>query len=434
MNAPRISGPVFRTATLVAFVVACVTFAGYLYAQAGGSLPGLDRTRGYTASFDVAEVVNLVPYADVQAAGVPVGKVAALNRISENTIRVVLTLDQVVAPLHQGATVQISEKSLAGQPAVKLVDGTGPALPDGTVLPASAVKPSVQLRDVLASLNKPSRDALGGVVRSLSQGTEDRAKDIAGLMSGLASVGAQGDSALAALAAQSRDLEQISVELSETFDALDTGQGQIAQLVSSADRLSSATAGQRPALEASMRRLPGVLDSASAASDGISDISHALSPVAADLRRAGPDLNDALDQLPEASAELRKLLPPLHSVLDRAPETLHRVPDFGEQARPVFPTAIDVLRDLNPVLRYLKPYGLDITQIFTNFGAAFHHYGDDGGSYVVLRPIFTAGSVRPNPAQLPAPVLHSNPYPAPGGLRDLKPFTGTFPRVERDGG
>jgi phospholipid/cholesterol/gamma-HCH transport system substrate-binding protein len=429
-----ISGSGYRTATLLAFVAACLTFAGYLYAQAGGRLPLLGRATGYTVSFDVDEVANLVTYADVQEAGVPVGKVHALDRgVVPGRVRVVLSLRPVAAPLHQGATVRISEKSLAGQPVVNLVDGTGPEIADGTVLPASAVQPPVRLRDVLASLDKPTRDALGGMVRSLGQATDDRHRDIAGLTAGLAGLGTGGATALDALAAQSRDLEQISQQLNQIFDALDVGQGQIMSLVSSADRLSSATAGQRPALEESTRQLPGVLDSATTASANISTLVHALTPVAVDLRRAAPELNDTLERLPEASSRLRGLLPPLHSVLDAAPPTLEKVPDFGEQTRDFVPPTVSLLRDADPALRYLKPYGLDISQIFTNFGGSYHHYADDGGSFVYQRPIFTPESLRPDPVKLPGSLYPSNPYPAPGGLRDLKPFSGTYPRVERDG-
>jgi phospholipid/cholesterol/gamma-HCH transport system substrate-binding protein len=430
----KISVSMLRTMTVMAFVVACLTYVGYLYAQAGGRLPGFNPTSGYTVSFDVDHVANLVTYADVQEAGVPVGKVAALDRVSPDRVRVVMTLEQVAIPLHEGVTAQISEKSLAGQPVVVLADGTGPAIADGTVLADSAVKPSVQLRDVLASFDKPTRDALGGVVRSLGQSTGGRQQDISSLAGGLADIGGNGATALDAIAAQSGDLEQISLQLNQIFDALDTGHGEIAQLVSSADQVSAATAGQRPALEASMRKLPDVLGSATTASAGISSLAHSLSPVAADLRKAAPDLDDALNQLPQRSADLRGLLPTLRSVLGHAPATLDKVPDVSEKAQDFIPPAVSLLRDLNPALRYLKPYGLDISQLFTSFGAASHHYGDDGVSYIYFRPYFTAETAKPNPLKLPNSLFPSNPYPSPGGLRDLKPFVGNYPHVKRDPG
>jgi phospholipid/cholesterol/gamma-HCH transport system substrate-binding protein len=428
----RLSSRGFRTATLAAFVVACLVFTGYLYGQAGGRLPGF-RTSTYTVSFEVPQVNNLVTYADVLEAGVLVGKVSSLTRDTADSVRITLRLDSVAAPLHRGATVQLSEKSLAGQPAVRLVDGTGPELPDGTLLSPADVLAPVTLRDVLASLDKPTLDALGGSIRSLGQGLDGRGPDVAAMTAGLSDIGNNGDTALDAVAAQSEDLSAISQQLNQVFDAMDTGQGQIVHLVSTANRLAMATAGQRPAVEDAMRQLPGVLASADAASVGVSRLAHGFSPVAADLRQAAPDLNESLDRLPGVTSDLRRLLPTLHSVLDHAPDTLHRVPRFGSRARDVFPAGVDVLRDLNPMLRYLKPYGADITQIFTAFGAAFHHYSDDGASYIYLRPYFTGGSLRPDPVNYPGFVQPSNPYPAPGGLRDLKPFRGKYERIERDG-
>jgi phospholipid/cholesterol/gamma-HCH transport system substrate-binding protein len=427
----RLSSRGFRTAALAAFVCACLVFAGYLYAQAGGRLPFV-RPASYTVSFTVPQVDNLVGYADVLEAGVPVGKVAALTRDTPDSVRITLDLRPVAAPLHRGATVQLSEKSLAGQPAVRLTDGSGPEYPDGALLPAAAVRAPVTLRDVLASLDRPTLDALGGAVRSLGQGLDGRRADVTALAGGLADIGDHGGTALDALAAQSEDVSAISQQLSQVFDAMDTGQGQIVHLVSTADQLAGATAGQRPAVEDAVRQLPGVLDSAAAAGAGVSRLGRAFTPVAADLRRAAPDLDDSLDRLPGTTAELRGLLPALHSVLDQAPDTLRRVPEFDRQARDVFPAGVATLRDLDPMLRYLAPYGADISQIFTAFGAAFHHYADDGSSYIYLRPYFTTGSLRPDPVRYPAFLQPANPYPAPGGLRDLRPFRGDYPRVERD--
>jgi phospholipid/cholesterol/gamma-HCH transport system substrate-binding protein len=175
-----------------------------------------------------------------------------------------------------------------------------------------------------------------------------------------------------------------------------------------------------------------VLDSATTASADISRVAGALDPVAADLRQAAPELNEALNQMPATTAGLRPALPRLQDALDSAPDTLTRVPDFGEQARGVFPTAVDALRELNPMARYLKPYGPELAQLLPNFGAAINHYGEDGGSYLYVRPSVTPYTVRSNPVKLPQFLQGKNPYTAPGGLVDPRPFTGTYPRVQRD--
>lgn len=438
MSAPvrgRISAPVFRTATVFAFILGIATIVGYLYANAGGYVPGFSKTRHYKLAFDVPTLANVVPFADVYTAGVPIGKVDTINRVNSDSMRITMLLDDVASPAHEGTTAQISEKALTGQPMIKLVPGTGPELPSGAVLPASDVKPTVQLRDVLASLDKPTRDSLGSVIRSLSQGTDGRQKDVSGIFEGFSDIGTNGDTALDALANQSVQLQQVFNELTQVMDAFDAGQGQIAQLVSSADRLTAATAGQQLAVEDSMRKLPGVLDSATSASDDITRLSTALRPVAADLRTAAPDLNAGLDALPPSARDLRGSLGPLDNVLTGASPTFHKVPDFKDETHDFVPPATDILRDLNPMLRYIDPYYRELPVFFGGFAGSLHHFEPlpDGQNMVRLKPYGDARTIRPNPLHMPEGIFMKNPYPEPGSYdKPMRPFTGQFPHVNRD--
>lgn len=89
-----------RLLTVIAFIVACVAFTGYLWVEAGGGVPGVAQQQ-YSVAAEIDDVDNLVPFADVQVAGINVGKVAGLTHAGR-TIRVVLDLDSSIAPLHQG--------------------------------------------------------------------------------------------------------------------------------------------------------------------------------------------------------------------------------------------------------------------------------------------------------------------------------------------
>lgn len=161
-----------------------------------------------------------------------------------------------------------------------------------------------------------------------------------------------------------------------------------------------------------MRALPGLLAGTRAASDDVTALARALSPVAAALRRAAPDVDAALRELPGTTADLRGLLPALQGVLDDAPATLDRVPAAGEQARALVPPATELLRDLNPALRYLEPYGADVAQFVTNFGAGIHHHDEYGQSYIALQPVLGPFALRPNPVPLPPGVTaNENAYP-----------------------
>jgi phospholipid/cholesterol/gamma-HCH transport system substrate-binding protein len=432
MKIPAARLPAVRLATVSAFVLGCAVFFAYLWSQGGGFVPGFSQARPYHVSVEVPNIRNLAPFSDVQVAGVAVGNVERIERTGDQ-LRLDLQLDDVAVPLHDGVRVQVSEKSLVGQYYVKVIDGQSTPLPSGAVLPASAVIPPVDLRDVLASLDAPTREDLGGLIRSLGTSSDGRARDISALMSGLSDLGHNGTTAVDAIAAQSADLESLISELETLFTTLDTGDGQVVQLVDDVNRITAATAGQREAIEGTVRRLPNLLTSTATAAGHLTELSGALAPVAADLRRAAPDLDAALVELPATSRDLRGLLPSLDRTLDRAPATLDRVPAVGEQARALVPPATDLLRDLNPALRYLKPYGKDLSQVVTVFGAAFHQYGDFGDTFLHVQAVQNPYALTPNPVTLPPGLLaNTNPYPEPGGLADRKPLNRDFPRLEPD--
>jgi phospholipid/cholesterol/gamma-HCH transport system substrate-binding protein len=425
-----------RLVLVVAFALACVLVLAWMWSFTGVKVPFFTSDRDYSVSADVDTVRNLVPFADVETAGVRVGVVETITPApgSPSARRLELRLDDVAVPLHEGATIRVSEKSLAGQYYVDLADGTGPALPSGTVLPPAGVRPSVDLRDVLASFDTPTRTALGSAIRSAATATAGRGPDVARLVDGLARIGDHGGDALDALSAQSADLTRLSSELDTVFSSVDTNRGQIAQVVRDANRVTAATAGQRQALESSVARLPGLLSSTHTASDDLTDLSGSLAPVAADLQRAAPDLGAALTELPATTADLRGLLPALKGTLDRAPATLDRLPDTDADVRTLVGPATELLRDLNPTLRYLRPYGPEASQFFANFAAGMDHPTEDGQIYIPLQAVENPGALQPDPLKLPPGVITGeNAYPAPGSL-DRRGPQGTFPHVERDGG
>jgi phospholipid/cholesterol/gamma-HCH transport system substrate-binding protein len=361
-------------------------------------------------------------------AGVRVGKVRALEE-RNGKAHTVMHLRPPATPLHEGATVQVRAKSLVEESYLEIVDGRGRELPDGSRLPASAVISSVQLNDLFTSLDPKTRAALGEAVRSFGAGTKGTRADIDRALTGL---GREGHDALDALAAQSDDLKALTRETTTLLQALDTGHGQIASLVSDADRLTRATAGGRADLEATLRQLPGVLSSANATTGKVTELSQALGPVAADLDAAAPHLSNALSQLPATSRDLRELLPALDGTLDRAPATLQRVPAVSNDARELIPTLRVTLADVNPMLSYLQPYGRDIAAFFANWSAMLAQR-DVNGHYLRVSTVFNEQSVSNFPIESHVAVLDkSNAYPKPGQAANPGPFTGRYPHVDRE--
>jgi phospholipid/cholesterol/gamma-HCH transport system substrate-binding protein len=423
--------PRLRLMTVLTFIGLCALMFGYLWVNMGGRLPVVSSD-GYRVAFESADLDNLVYDSDVMVAGVRVGKVRELT-VDEGTARVELQIDDdSVMPLHEGARIVLRSKSLIEETYVEIVDGDGDQISDGSTLPASAVQKSVQLDDVLASLDKPTRTELGALLKDLGTATSQTGEQLDRTLTGLGALGREGHDVLDALEAQSQDLRTLVASSTKVMSALDTGEGRIVDLVGEADTLTGATALEQQQIKDTMRALPGVLASARTATGSLSDLSTDLRPVAVGLRQAAPSLNRALLQLPATTRDLRALLPSLDQTLDRAPATLRRVPETARVASDMVPTTRATLADVNPMLAYLNPYGPDLAGFMAGWSAMLGN-SDVNGHYLRIFPVVNEGTIKGNPIPLNTSVMDkSNAYPEPGAARNPGPFTGTYPRVERD--
>lgn len=419
--------PKIRLCVLTVFVVLCTGIFGYMWINSGGRLPVVSQD-GYRITATIPKVSNLVDNSDVTIAGVQVGKVADLQ-VAGNAARVTIQLDKN-APLHQGATIQVREKTLVDETFLEVTDGRGAPLGNGAALPDGSAKPAVELNDVLVSLDNDTRDALGSSIRSLGMTTRGSRQDIDRALSGLGNIGRQGGTAMDALAHQSQDLHQLTTNAGTLLAALNTRQGEIGQMVTSTNELASATAGNGPQIESVMRKLPGVLDTAKNATSGVSDLSSAVSPVTDDLRAAGPELNTALTQMPQSAARLRGILPVLDGALGKAPGTLQRVPATAADASALIPPLHNDLLQLNPMLTYLEPYGMDVAHLLTNWNASLVT-GNRDGTALRLLPVLNRQAITGMPVNTNVGPLNArNQYPAPGGATAPTPFVGQYPHVQ----
>lgn len=415
MKIPHSALPAIRTTILLAFTAASAFVFFFFWTSVGGYVPGYTQDE-YRATFQVDQVNNLVPQSDVTVNGVKVGKVLTIEPTPEGRAEVVVNMtDDNAVPLHQGVTGRINSKTLVEETYVSFVDGRGAELPADSRLPDGAVASPVLLDDLVRTLPEDRRVALASTLQSLGSATKDTQAGVSGALRGLGDLGREGGTALDALSAQSKDLEQLSTNTAAVLAALDTQRGRIADLVTDANMVTEVTAGSRTDLENTIRELPPTLAAANDAGDDLSRLAGGLAPVAANLDRAAPSLNAALNELPATTRDLRGLLPALDQTLDKAPPTLDRVPVFSQDLQNLMPNADRALNQLNPMLEYLQPYGGDLYQFFTSFGWTVSR-GDANGTMLRVMPVFHAQSFKGNPVPMnDNPALDdNNPYPRPG--------------------
>ncbi|MFL6089600.1 MAG: MlaD family protein [Aeromicrobium sp.] len=421
--------PAIHGVAVLAFVGLCAVIFGFLWLHAGGRLPLISQ-KGYRVSVTLPDADNLVFQSDVRMAGVRIGKIEELKVVGRQA-KATLQLTDDAVPLHQGATITVQNKTMIEETYLSVVDGKGAELPNNTTLPKSAGIRSVQLNDILTSLDQPTRDQLGSMIRSSGLVTDGTKDDVDDLLTGLGSLGRDGNGALEAAAAQSEDLAQLTRNMTAVMRALDTQHGRIVRLAQDSDQITAASAGEKEDIETIVRQLPPFMESARKATKDLERLSDPLGDVADNLDEAAPYLSAALVELPDTTHDLRLLVPELDRVIDRGPATFQRTPRFVDSAQPVVKSFSVLLQDLNPMLTYMKPYGHDFVAQFANVGLSAGAT-DSAGHILRVRPVFSGHSVN-SPVKGLLPGMFYNPYPA-AGASDNTPvtFSGQYPRVYRD--
>ncbi|OJG06086.1 mce related protein [Pseudonocardia autotrophica] len=423
--------PSLRLATIVVFTALCAVIFGFLWLNSGGKIPLVSRS-AYDLTVPLRDVDNLVGLSDVKMAGVDVGRVADVS-VDGDVAVVRLELDEGAVPLHEGATVTVKNKTLIEETYLEVADGAGAAIESGGSLPESAGRSSVQVDDVLASLDPETRESLGSLLRGTGVATEGRKDDVSAVVGGLGDVGREGSTTLTALAEQSDDLRALTISTNELLGALDTRRGQIAQLVEDSQTVFGTVSDNAEDLEGIVKRLPPLLATAQTASGSLETLSGSLAPVAENLDGAAPQLSAALQELPSTSTDLRGLLPSLDQTLDRAPDTLQRVPAIAEDVSALVPTLQVNLSDINPTLAYLSPYGRDIAGFFVNFAQTMGVSGDGNGRVFRTYFLFNEQTLNSPLSTEVGPLNKSNAVPPPGTASDPAPGGPTgWQRIERE--
>lgn len=410
-----------RGRTLVAGAVVIVLFGlGVLLgATAHSGLPGTTATT-VNAAFD--DVGSLAVGNDVRVGGVRVGRVSDIRYANGRAIaELELTEIDTVYRNAEARTASIGDRSPLGLKIVNLDPGTPEAgeLGPDEVLPRSQTSDAEEITELFAAFDKPTRQAVGSLLRETGGGMAGREVDVR--------------DGLAALPSELPDLGSVARALSAdgganvttTLQVLDTLSGrfagrhqQLAQLTSQlGTTIDAVTVDGSAPLRNSLARAPGTLQQ--------------LRGALGSLDKPLADTQSAMTDLRPGARALGEAMPDVRGVLREAPTPLDKVPRVAEQAvpavrdltrvvidaRPLAPRLTRALDDAADPLAVLAPYSPEIAEAFTNLRRALS--GHDGNRHW-MRLMLVPSSEMAGTGVLPGfedPLVARNAYPAPGEAR-----------------
>ena len=446
----RNSGRIGRIFAIAALAVAVAVVAVVVLSGPGSE---------YRVKARFENASQLVRGNDVQVAGVPIGSVEDIELTRNGGADVELVInDKDYTPLREGTEAVIRLTSLSGV-ANRYVDlmmpsGDPPEIPEGGTLPSTQTTSAVDLDQLLNTLDEKTRSDLQGVIQGFGKQIDGRSE---AANRGWLYLNPN-------LAATSRLFEELSYDkrafedfvLASSKLVTDVGakRDDLAGLVDNLATFTTAVGNKRAELADAISQLPPFMRRANstfvnlrAALDDLRPLVEESKPVARRLRpffaELRPLARDARPTFRDLSALIRRagadndLVELTRGQVPLRDVAMRDVQVNGAKRRGAFPESTDALRKSIEPLGFARPYAVDLTGWFDDFGHSGTYDALGGRSRVgtyINAFAQIEGVLRPLPVPLrddaAAPVTARDQrnrcagaaeFPAPDGSNPYKP-------------
>lgn len=360
--------------------------AGALVVATAGVVAGSGD--GYTVDVVLPAATNLVKGSEVEIDGATAGRVKELETRDGKAV-VTVALEEDYAPLHDGTTARVSYKALLGERILELFPGedSATALEDGALVEGSIDR--VELDQVLAALDKPTRVKLQSLLDRMSTTLDGQEDDVRTTVQALGPAVEALGQVLEAVGNDGPTIRKLVTRLSTLMTTLDKHDGELESTITDLTTATGTIAANRTQLSKALADLPETLATAEATLADVPATVDAASPLLKALAPGMEQLPGVAKQLEPVLRDLRPTIAQLRPTLASAQQLLDYTPALLDGADTVLPQADQVLGDLGPALTYLRPYTPELVGWLANWGSAASNY-DANGHY--LRAFIQEGS------------------------------------------
>ena len=173
-----------RILVMTIFTLSCFGLLLYLWSAFGGPVPL--KPHGYRFQASFAEATQLAQEADVRISGVNVGRVKKVELGDDNRTDATIEIQDQYAPIPSDSRAILRQKTLLGETYVELTPGTKePPRSRGRPSRDANVAPTVELDEILRSLDKKTRESFQVWQQDLGKGVEGHGQDFSEFLGAL---------------------------------------------------------------------------------------------------------------------------------------------------------------------------------------------------------------------------------------------------------
>lgn len=359
-------------------------------------------SQGYTVNVVLPQATNLVSGNKVEISGLDAGRVRGLS-VRDGKAVVTISVDKQYAPLHSGTKARIEWKALLGERVLVILPGPekNPPIPSRGMV--EGTNDRVELDQVLAALDAPTRARLQSLLQRLQTTLGASAPDLnATLATAGPAVEALGGIA-ASLGQDGESIKNIVSRLRQLSDTASARRADISTVVTSLTQLTQTLAAQDQPLRRTLQELPGTLRSAKTVLDKVPATVDAAAPLLRDARPLAVELGPVSRDLRPVLTDLRATVTDLRPALTDAATLLGRTPVLLDSTSAFLPPFDQTLTGALPTLQFLRPYTPEVAGWLSNWASATANY-DSIGNYARIWAQKGPADVNETPAVVAAAI------------------------------
>ena len=219
--------------------------AGVLIALVVGLMATINLTYGapwaptYTLTAQVSDADSMAVGSDVRIGGRLVGQIVSVQAAGDYS-NITFHVDQSDWPLPDDTTANVRLATLLGQKYIQLNPGHSSSVfgNNGTI-PVTATKPVVDFDQILNTFDKPTRDALTTLLRTVSASVQGQEGTLQQLFPSLSDLSVHSQVPTQELVTRNSEFNNILVNLGVTADQLDASRDDFAGVI---DQMNTLTA------------------------------------------------------------------------------------------------------------------------------------------------------------------------------------------------
>ncbi|MFD4195273.1 MlaD family protein [Amycolatopsis thermoflava] len=388
---------------LVIAAVAVAVVAGAAWAAGG---------RSYRVGVLLGSATNLHEGGVVTMNGFPAGTIESIS-VQDGKAMIRLALDSDRGPLHDGAKLTVEWKALLGERWIEIADGApgNAVIPDGGMIPGTQAEP-MNLDQVLAALDKPTRDHLSSLVKQLDTTLEGSEQDANATLRAAGPALAALGQVLGSIGHDGPAIRDLVTQLNAMVSTLAAHDSDVRAVIDALSRTTSATVGQRQQLATALQLLPGTLDTANTVLGNVPGTADKAVPLLRDLRPATQQLPSAAQHLSPVLRQVPPLLDKLAPTLTSAKQLLEFTPGLLDAVHQTVPGVSETAGYLGPVLNYLRPYTPELAGWVSEWTSNGGNY--DANGHFVRFYLQEGATTFGNSPGILLPGTENEPYPLPG--------------------